>query len=232
MPERPSGSFEPSLGCLIEPVLADLAAQLRSVRGLDGHEAQAVIEGTATLLTEAALRRVSRVLLLELNAARITGRLRAPDSASRWHEWLAGTTSPSFWESLRGHYPALLPRLRRVLVNRSAAALALARRFAADRPELAGLGSGPGPLTGVTFGAGDSHYGGQTVAILTTSTGQVVYKPRPVEVDGRVARLLDLVLPGEPASNRIGVPGVIAGRGYGWAEFVAHRYKNSPPEGE
>jgi type 2 lantibiotic biosynthesis protein LanM len=226
MPERVPDSFEPSLGCLTEPALAGLAAQLRLVPGLANTEAEAVIEATRTVLTEAALRRTSRVLLLELNAARITGRLRAPDPAGRWREWLAGTTSLRFWESLSGPYPTLLPRLRTLLANRCAAALTLAARFSADRPAFA-----PGSLEQVTFGAGDSHYGGQTVAILATTAGRVLYKPRPVEVDDRVARLLDVVLPDDQADPaRIDVPAVIARPGYGWSEYVEHRYCSGDAE--
>lgn len=224
MPERVADSFEPSLGCLIGPASARLAAQLGAVPGLDASEAQAVRDGAVAVISGVVLRKVNRVLLLELNAARITGRLTAATSAARWTEFVEGASRLRFWESLSEHYPTMLARLAKVIGNRCAAALAMASRFAADRAELAVLpGAGPGKLVEVTFGAGDSHCGGQTVAIVTTSSGHVVYKPRPVEVDAHLARLLDAAL-GEPSQTRIRVPRVIVRPGYGWAEYVAHRF--------
>ncbi len=224
MSERADDSFEPSLGCLIEPALADLAAQLGSVPGLDEAEAKAIGAGAAAVITEVVLRKVNRVLLLELNAARVTGQLSAADPVSRWHEWIERTTQLSFWAGLAEHYPSLLPRIGTVIGNRCAAAVAMAHRFAADRVALATLpGVGSGQLTGVTFGAGDSHGGGQTVAVVVTSTGRLLYKPRPVEVDRCLAQFLDSVL-GQPGGTRITVPEVIVKPGYGWAEHIEHRY--------
>ena len=147
-------------------------------------------------------------------------------------EWISGTAEISFWESLTVHYPSLLRRIGAVIDNRCAAALALASRFAADRVALARLpgagqgdGSGPGQLTEVVFGAGDSHRGGQTVAIVTTTAGHLVHKPRPAAVDARLAGLLDVVLAADPdLDRRIRVPAVLVRSGYGWAEHVEHRH--------
>jgi type 2 lantibiotic biosynthesis protein LanM len=195
------------------------------VPSLAGSERTAIRDGTATALYQAAHRKVSRVLILELNAARITGRLTAGDPAARWEEFAGMSSSPRYWESLTRHYPPLLTRLNTMLSGRCAAAMTLARRLAADRNMLAGLpGARPGPLSRVTFGAGDSHRGGHTVAILDFAGGTVVYKPRPVAVDAVLDGMLAEVLHGVPEGMRIRVPRVVARDGYGWAEFVAHRY--------
>lgn len=223
MPQQASTRLESSLGCLIDPALAGLAAQLGSIPGLAAAEAQAIAASARSHLTQVVLRKVSRVLLLELNAARITGQLRAPDPAGRWDEWISGTTQLSFWESLTQHYPTMLGRLRTVIANSCAAVLELGSRFAADRGALAHLpGAGPGVLTAVDLGAGDSHNRGRTVAILHTADGRVVYKPRPVAVDQRLSRLLAVAAP--PGKYGIRVPEVVAAGGYGWAEYTEHRY--------
>ncbi|QMU80254.1 type 2 lantipeptide synthetase LanM [Streptacidiphilus sp. PB12-B1b] len=210
---------------LLEPASADLAARLGDVPGLEPSEQDAIREGAARALGASVLRKVNRVLLLELNAARVSGRLTAADPAARWDQWIAEACRPGFWEALTDHYPGLLRRLRAVIGNACDAALTTGVRFAEARDSLARLpGAGSGTLTGITFGAGDTHRGGQSVALLTTTTGQVVYKPRSVDVDTRLARLLDTVIAGHPAGTRIRVPQVLARPDHGWSEHVQHRY--------
>ncbi|MCK2218785.1 type 2 lanthipeptide synthetase LanM family protein [Actinomadura sp. ATCC 31491] len=230
------------LGCLLEPALAGLAAQLDAVDGLTEAERLVLRSAAEASALHAARLRTNRVLLLELNAARISGRLTGADARARWREWEEGAATPEFWDGLAGHYPTLRPRLDRVVGNRCAAALELARRFAADRDKLGALTSGErvgeqggeqggelragelraGELRGVAFGAGDSHRGGRTVAVLRLSGGLLVYKPRSMAVDVALSRFLAAVLGDDPW--RISVPRVVTGDGYGWAEHVAHRY--------
>jgi type 2 lantibiotic biosynthesis protein LanM len=217
------------LGRLLQPALAELAARLRSLRTLSTDEQEAVRAGAAAVLREVVWQRVDRVILLELHAARLAGRFTAADSQARWEEWVAGLERPGAWEALAAPYPALLPRLRRLINNRCRVAWWLARRFGRDRAGLTTLlGAAPEKLREVSFGAGDSHHGGQTVTMLRCDTGALVYKPRPLETDAQLAALLPRLLPEEPEQHRIRVPAV--GRcgddhgGYGWAEYVAHRY--------
>lgn len=224
-----TGDIDRMLGRLVRPALAELAAQLRSLGTLSAGEPEAVRAGAAAAVREAVWQRVDRVVVLELNAARLTGRFTAVDSRARWEEWVTGLEQPGGWEALATPYPRLLPRLRQVVDHRCAAALTLARRFGRDRADLpALLGAGPGELREVTFGAGDSHHGGHTVTLLRCDAGRLVYKPRPLETDANLATLLPRLLPAEPERSRIRVPAVLTRHdhhgGYGWAAHVAHRY--------
>jgi type 2 lantibiotic biosynthesis protein LanM len=215
--------FDRSVEALLAPTLDALAAHLRAVAGLGAGERDAMAAGAGAALRQTVLRKVSRVLVLELNAARLTGALTAADSAGRWAEFVDHTREPGYWDTLARHYPTLLPRLRAVIGNRVAAALELASRLAADRAALPRLtGTDPGELQAVSFGEGDSHRGGRTVAILTCAARTVVYKPRSLGVDQALAGLLSAVLPDEP--DPIRVPRVLPRHGYGWAEHVAHRH--------
>lgn len=205
--------------------LADLAAELAAVGGLSaadqGQLFQAVFDG----LVDTVRRKVVRLLILELNVARITGRLTAGDPAARWAEFVAEVARPSFWAGLDGHYPGLRSRLATVVANRIASGLSMAHRYARDRPALAWLlGSAPSELISVTTDAGDSHRGGQTVAILTTDAGKVVYKPRPLLADRALNTLLATLLADIPEATRIRVPSVLVRQDYGWARFADHRY--------
>lgn len=215
--EQQTEQFDRSAHVLLRPAVERLTAGLASVAGLTDGERAAIADGATAALRETVLRRISRVLVLELNAARLTGTLTAPDSAGRWTEFVDRTCAPGYWDTLAVHYPTLLPRLRTVVDHRVDASIEFATRFAADRSRLA-----RGELRKATFGAGDSHRGGRTVVLVECAAGRVVYKPRSVAVDHALAELLAAVVPDE--EDPIRVPAVLVRDGYGWAEHVEHRY--------
>jgi len=221
------GSFDPTLDRLLAPVIGRLAVQLGAIPGLVDAEVDAVRLGATEALYRSARLKVSRVLVLEVHAARVSGRLTAPDPVSRWEQWRDGATRPGFWESLHDRYPTLRRRMDTMLGNGARAAATFATRFAADREALQPAGvlpPGDPALLSVEFGSGDTHRGGQTVAMVRTAAGTVVYKPRPLTVDLALAALIERVLPDEPAHTRIRVPEVLCRDAYGWATRVAHRY--------
>ncbi|GAA3853919.1 type 2 lanthipeptide synthetase LanM family protein [Saccharothrix violaceirubra] len=213
------GGLDRTLDWLVGPALSRTASGLAEVAGLAVTEADAVLAATREALLDVLRRKVIRVLVLELNAARVTGRLTASDPEGRWREFVASAQRPEFWQDLTKHYPKLVDRLTAVTDRRVAAVLAFARRFAADRDALTDLLGGPaGELRAVEIGAGDSHHGGHTVVIVRCTGGTVVYKPRPMEVDRELAGLVSVL------SDAIRVPRAVVRDGYGWAEHVDHRY--------
>lgn len=224
------GDFDASFRCLIDPGLTELAAQLRHVTLLGAAEREAVVAGASASITDAVRRKVSRLLLLELNAARVTGNLQAGDSAARWSEFVERSSHRAFWESLTPHYPTLLPRLDVVVSGRVTAASEFARRFAGDRSRLGALVPDAGELSRVSFGAGDSHHGGRSVVMLELQDQRLIYKPRSLEIDSAIGAFLDQLYGPVPAADRIRVPAVILCGAYGWSEFVAHRYCESAAE--
>jgi type 2 lantibiotic biosynthesis protein LanM len=213
----------PLLDRLIVPALTDLDHRLGRT-ALQHAERQAVRQGTAAALRPEVWRRVSRVLILELNAARVTGRLTAGTPEERWREWLESTATPDYWESLTERYPTLLPRLSRLIGNRCAAAAEMAARFADDRDAVAALSGADPRLTGLVTGEGDSHRGGRTVMTLELAGGRVIYKPRPLDVDRALGQFLSALLPDEADATRIRTPEVVCRPDYGWAAHVPHRY--------
>lgn len=222
------GELDRTLDWLLGPALDRLARGVAEVADLGSGEADAVLCAARDALLDSVRRKVVRVLVLELNAARVTGRLVAEDPAGRWAEFLARAAEPAFWHDLTRHYPHLVTRLHAVVDNRVEAVRVLVSRFAADRPLLRDLlGADAGELRKVEFGAGDSHRGGHTVTLLHCTGGTVVYKPRPMRVDQRLADFLAVLTEGEHA---IRVPRAIVRDGYGWAEHVVHRYCETDAE--
>src|ERR1044071_7911524 len=124
--------FDRSLGCLISPALDELAAQLSFVAGLRAREREVIINATRESLYTILHTKLSRLLVLELNAARVTGRLSAEDSEQRWQQFLELSSQQSFWDDLASHYPSLR-RVDPLVRNRCEATLCFAQRFAADR---------------------------------------------------------------------------------------------------
>src|SRR5215472_3134602 len=235
------GYFDRSLGCLVSPALDELATQLSFVAGLSARERDVITDATRESLYTVLHGTVSRLLVLELNAARVTGRLSGESSEQRWQQFLEISSQRSFWDELASHYPSLLGRAGAIVRKRCMATLCFARRWAADRRRLEGLcagdpgsperaafaGSGvndPGELNELSFGAGDSHRGGLTVAIARGEDWRVVYKPRSLAIEralrGFVAELGD----DHGIALSLRVPKAMDCDDYGWVEFVAHRF--------
>lgn len=220
-----SQDFARPVATLIEPFLATLAERLGRVKGLGEAERAIVLATADTALRNNAQTRVSRVLLLELHAAGMVGQLGTGDEQQRWEKFIELASTATYGEHLRRRYPALHERLATVCRLQLDAVLTLVEHFVADREALTSLPGRPGgEIRALSLGAGDSHRGGHTVARLDLTHGSVMYKPRSVQVDIALQSVLEHVLTGSPEQERIRVPRVLARDGYGWAEFVEHRY--------
>jgi len=186
-----ANNFGPSLGCLVSSALDELATQLMQVRQLSHRERDAILLATRESLLESLHGKLCRVLVLELHAARVEGRLSGQDSSARWAHFLALSSQRSFWDALSDQYPSLLSRVDSITRNRCGASLIFAQYLAIDRAKLATLcGGDPGELQAVSFGAGDTHRSGQAVALLKCQSGRLVYKPRSAAVDAALAQFI------------------------------------------
>lgn len=225
---KDADDFSESLGCLIADAMVDLAARLDEIRCFSVAERDVVAQATRTSLMEALHGRLGRLLLLELHAAVEDGTLVSADSEGRWREFIVRSSSPAFWSGLTAHYPTLIARVHRLIGHRCASALAFARHFASDRDALDVFHGGPlGDLRALAIGAGDSHRGGKTVAVVTCEYGRVVYKPRSVTIDAVLYRFVEPLI---ARGASLGVPRVLERGHYGWAAFVEHRYANDTDE--
>jgi type 2 lantibiotic biosynthesis protein LanM len=213
------GYFDDAFRPLVQPALDRLVAGLAAESGLGAAERSCVADAVTGALRDTVGRLLSRVLILELNAARVSGTLRGPDPAARWHEFIARYTDERAWKALSEHYPTMLDRVGRVIDNRCTAALAVATRFADDRALL----PADGDLTSMRIGLGDSHDRGRTVDLLHCGDTAIYHKPRSLAVDAALIALLDDLRPHLP-DLRIRVPAVIDRVEYGWAAQIEHRW--------
>ncbi|MGW1293646.1 type 2 lanthipeptide synthetase LanM family protein [Streptomyces sp. NPDC002533] len=186
-------------------------------------------------LTRRLARIAARTLVTELHEARRLGRLSGDGPEERFRDFVALTARRDGLHRLVTGYPVLARLLATACLNTASAFAELIARIAADRHLLApagvlgdragalGTSTGPGALTGVEAGAGDSHRGGRSVMLLRFADGtRLVYKPRPLAAHRHFNSLVEWFgsLPGAP---ELRVLRVLDRGDYGWAEFVEER---------
>ena len=222
--------FDRSLGCLVSPALDELATQLSCVGGLSARERDVITDATRESLYTVLHTKLSRLLILELNAARVTGKLSGENSEQRWQQFLELSSQRSFWDNLANQYPSLW-RVDALVRNRCLATLLFAQRWTADRHRLEGLcGGDPGELNELRLGAGDSHRGGSTVAIVRGEAWRVVYKPRSLAIDNTLRGFVSELANEHDTAVSICVPEAMDCGDYGWVEFVTHRFAEGNEE--
>ncbi|MEW2065448.1 type 2 lanthipeptide synthetase LanM family protein [Streptomyces sp. NPDC007346] len=204
-----------------------------------------VLEDFRSHLVRRLARLAARTLVLELHTARRAGRLTGKGPEERFRHFLRLTAGRDGLAALLTSYPVLARILARTSLAASDAFTEMLGRLADDRELLAAsgvlgergpgagalvAGRGPGALTGVECGAGDSHRGGRSVMLLRFTDGtRLVYKPRPLAAHRHFNSLVEWFgsLPGTPSLRALRV----LDRGdYGWVEFVEERPCTSPAE--
>src|SRR5437868_6076648 len=216
--------FDRSLGCLVSPALDELATQLSFIAGLSARARDVITDATRESLYTVLHSKLSRLLILELNAARVTGRLSGENSQQRWQQFLELSSQRSFWDDLASQYPSLL-RVDAIVRKRCMAAMHFAQRWTTDRRRLQILCAGePGELNELSFGAGDSHRSGSTVAMVRGEGWRVVYKPRSLAIDSALRGFVAELAGDHGSAVNIRIPEAIDCGDYGWVEFVAHRF--------
>lgn len=219
--------FAEPVARIARPWQRELTRRLAAVRGLTARERGVIGDAGHGALRGSLHAKLSRLFLIELHALRLAGGGRS-DTAT-WSAFIERAGEEGYLDGLASRYPAATPRTEAVARLSVAAVAGFAARLADDRALLAELlGGPPGELRAVAFGAGDTHRGGLTVSRVEFAGGTVMYKPRRSEIDAALGGLLDdlyRTFPGTPdPAERIRVPRIIARDGYGWAEFVRHRY--------
>ncbi|MBP2049717.1 lantibiotic modifying enzyme [Streptomyces griseochromogenes] len=238
VPEDGSESewFARPVRSLARPWRRELARRLAAVDALHPDERETVLEAGHTAMLRSLHAKLSRLFLIELHALRMaqgaepgTEHAEEGSGTATWAAFIELAGEEGYLDKLAGRYPSVGARIASVARLSVAATTAFAQRLAADRALLRPLLGGPaGQIRAVSFGAGDSHRGGLTVSRVDFADARVMYKPRPSEADVALGALLDELFaefPGAPApGERIRVPRTLTREGYGWAEFIHHRY--------
>jgi type 2 lantibiotic biosynthesis protein LanM len=212
---------------VVDPLLADaqdrLADTVDDLAGDDdllGALRDVLCRGLPVVELSMAL---NRTMVLELNVARMEGRLSGSSPQERFVHFVGTLADPDTASAFLLEYPVLARYLVNVLDSWVATRALFARRLAQDLPEIRRTlwdGRDPGAVREVAFGAGDTHRGGQSVAIVTFEHERVVYKPRPLQADLAFGGYLDWFNSTRPV-HRLRQARVLDRAGYGWAEYIA-----------
>ncbi len=189
---------------------------------------------------------MSRTMALELNVARLSEELTGETADERFESYIESLANVSVAQRVFAEYPVLARSLTETIDRRINAGLELLERLCRDWPEIRSRLCGaddPGKLKELSFGMGDTHRGGRTVAVMSFSSAnscdsgasdkssvfKLVYKPRSLAVEGHFQELLAwLNERGEHPSFRL--TNVIDRDEYGWVEFIAAADCDSPDE--
>lgn len=171
------------------------------------------------------LTRAAKVVILELNVARVQGVLTGDTPERRFANFAHQLRTTALRRRILEEYPVLARSLVMATDNWAACAAEFLDHLACDVARLqeafAG-GAALGVLETLTASAGDLHRHGHSVIIAGFSSGtRVVYKPRPLTVDTHFEELVEWVNGHGQTPALRGVHTISIGN-HGWAEFAAN----------
>ena len=172
-----------------------------------------------------------KTAVLELNVARVEGRLHGNTPEERFHDFIQQVIHQKGIPPLLEEYTVLTRQLVECIESWVTREQELLTRLCSDWEEICHTFSpeqNPDQLVEIYEGAGDTHRGGRSVTILTWSTGfRLVYKPRSMAIDSHFQELLAwLNERGQQPPLRTFT--VLNKETYGWAEFLHATTCNSP----
>lgn len=170
---------------------------------------------------------LNRLLVVEMHAARLEGRLPGDTPEARFEEFRRGLYRREVALDILAEYPVFTRSLVIRIRQWEETGLELLRHLAADGPELRRRFTGaetrdaaPGLLVAARGGLSDPHHGGRTVFILRFESGlRLVYKPRSLRVE-KVFQDLLAWLGDQGFSPSARVVEVFDAGDHGWMEHV------------
>jgi type 2 lantibiotic biosynthesis protein LanM len=181
------------------------------------------------------LPKLLRTIALELNVARVQGRLQGETPEERFQHFLDQLAQPTGMLPLLEEYAVLARLLVETIERWATCSLELLERLCADWEEIRATflpDKEPGVLVEVQAGKGDTHRGGRSVTVLTWASGfRLVYKPRSMSIDVHFQELLSWLnaLGYQPAFRTLKI---LDKQTHGWVEYVQGSPCSSPDEVE
>ena len=181
-----------------------------------------IVPALASPLIQQLFMMAARVMVLELNVARLEDKLAGSTPEERFVSFFDRLGDPGVAASLFREYPVLVEQVANRLQNWTVFSLDFLRHLCEDWESLSDFfDSEPGPVTSIDGGLGDTHCGGRSVLIATFANGsKLVYKPRSLAVDEHFQQLLAWL-----NSRGMNPPfrsiQVLSRVDHGWSEFVS-----------
>jgi len=228
-PAVPPGDWRTAFGIVVAAFLdtatAEFDRRIEHVVACGRIDPVAARDGFAAGLRRRLVRLATRTLVLELNVARLAGRLTGDTPEERFDDFARRVATRPGLTKLCVDYPVLARLVGQCCLHAVEAGVELLTRFAHDRAAIVEHllgGVDPGDLVGAETEAGDPHRRGRSVVVVRFADGRsAVYKPRPLDLHAHFVELIDwlnTVVDGPDLRSTA----VLARTGYGWSEFVRH----------
>lgn len=169
------------------------------------------------------LMMIAKTMVLELNIARLEGKLQGASPAERFANFTERLSRPDVALNILSEYPVLARRLVTCMEHWLSFSAEFLERLSADWNEIAGLFNVDPEntlLTEAQAGAGDTHRRGRSVLIARFNDGfQLVYKPRSIAVDEHFQEFIKWAND-KGANPQLRTLKVLNRGSHGWLEFV------------
>lgn len=219
---------------LVLPILSDVGKELNHriepivvANPLVFDTSKQVVGRLQINLIKKLMALINKTMVLELNVSKVQNQLKGDTSEERFADFIQQLTTKKMRDYINRDYPILVRRITEEADNWLHHSFQFVNRLAKDYTDLVntlfdGDAAVVGQLDAAEFGAGDTHRGGRTVAIITFKSGKkVVYKPRPLTIDQHFQAFLGWI------SQKSGLDfkqiQIVNRECYGWVEFVEHK---------
>ncbi|WP_431045561.1 type 2 lanthipeptide synthetase LanM family protein [Streptomyces sp. P1-3] len=201
-----------------------------ALRGVAGRLREQLLGSLANRL----LKICARTLILELNVARVDGKLQGDTPEDRYDFYARQLLSDEdYLAGLFAEYPVLGRSMVECAQQWTVHISEVLMRLMADETTLRAhglIGPGARSLVDIDLDLGDNHHQGRSVALLIFDDGgRLIYKPRSVAAEVLYGTIVGTVNGYEPRHHNIAVSAVERD-GYGWCEFIAHQPCSSPQD--
>ncbi|MDI9638013.1 type 2 lanthipeptide synthetase LanM family protein [Geitlerinema splendidum] len=236
-PQSQESGFFSAIAPLIEQGKTRLSQQLSALAAQHSTAVPFEIESLERLLLPALSERLQEIFnptfVLELNVARLQGRLSGDTPSDRFQSFVQHLQDPEFCLSLLQEYPVLVRQCAIAIDCWVEGSQELLQRLGTDWDLICAQLSPqtePGVLVQIHPGAGDRHHRGRSVTLLQFSSGfRLVYKPKPLAVDLHFQELLAWINQNSDFLPFSCWQGIDRGE-YGWMEFIAPQTCQTPAE--
>ena len=181
-----------------------------------------IVRALASSLIQQIFMMTARVMVLELNVARLEDKLAGSTPEERFVSFFDRLSDPSVAASLFREYPVLVEQVANRLQNWTAFSRDFLTHLCEDWESLRDFfGLEPDSVVAIDGGLGDTHCGGRSVLIATFSNGsKLVYKPRSLAVDEHFQQLL-VWLNSRGMNPPFRSIQILSRVDHGWSEFVS-----------
>lgn len=218
----------PVFAAFVRPLLAAFSRHLTARCGVSSERfAPTALHPLYGRLARSLSHLAARVLAFDLKRRGRLGELTGATPADRYQHYFDGfrVNPRRYWELFQS-FPVLARHLATTCEQFREAAEELVQRLAADRSAIAAtfFGGKPlGPVLELHLGLSDPHRAGRTVGLVRFADGlSIIYKPRPMTLDGLFNRLIDWWNEGQFGPSLRPVP-YLARADHGWTQFVESR---------